>query len=121
MRILFIKENREIEKKNVSVANNEFKVNGKIYLVSNPNYYYSKLGKDKFSKKMILVYRENQPLPIQIGSENSIKNQLNYEITNDLIYSSTLKMIFNPQNQREIIFLFIAIILFGIGVIIGKV
>ena len=121
MRILFIKENREIEKKNVSVANNEFKVNGKIYLVSNPNYYYSKLGMEKFSKKMILVYRENQPLPIQIGSENTIKNQLNYEITNDLIYSSTLKMIFNPQNQREIIFLFIAIILFGIGIIIGKV
>ena len=87
MRILFIKENREIEKKNVSVVNNEFKVNGKIYLVSNPNYYYSKLGKDKFSKKMILVYRENQPLPIQIGSENTIKNQLNYEITNDLIKS----------------------------------
>ena len=120
MKILLIKENKEIVSRNISPNRNKFKLDNKLYLISNPIYYYSKLGLNRIlGKKLILVYRENQPKPIDFGNP-SINNQLEYEITNDLIFSERIKDIFNPQSAREIMFLFLGIALFGIGILIGK-
>ena len=42
MKILFIRENRDIEIKNVTVKNNQFNINNMLYVIDNPHYFYIK-------------------------------------------------------------------------------
>ena len=36
MKLLFIRENRDIEVKNVTVKNNQFNINNMLYVIDNP-------------------------------------------------------------------------------------
>ena len=44
MKILFIKENNDIEVRSVTVKDNKFTINQHLYLINNPQYYYNKIG-----------------------------------------------------------------------------
>ena len=61
MKILFIKENNDIEVRSVTVKDNKFTINQHLYLINNPQYYYNKIGiiNKLLNGKKLLVYREN--------------------------------------------------------------
>ena len=95
MKILFIRENRDIEVKNVTVKNNQFNINNMLYVIDNPHYFYikSKLFGITLFKRKLLIFREFSP--IAINTENfSFENLLSKEITNKLFLSKTITEIF---------------------------
>ena len=66
MKILFIRENRDIEVKNVTVKNNQFNINNMLYVIDNPHYFYikSKLFGITLFKRKLLIFREFSPIAI---------------------------------------------------------
>ena len=104
MKILFIRENRDIEVKNVTVKNNQFNINNMLYVIYNPHYFYikSKLFGLTLFKRKLLIFREFSP--IAINTENfSFENLLSKEITNKLFLSKTITEIFGNENKDFLI------------------
>ena len=104
MKILFIRENRDIEVKNVTVKNNQFNINNMLYVIDNPHYFYikSKLFGITLFKRKLLIFREFSP--IAINTENfSFENLLSKQITNKLFLSKTITEIFGNENKDFLI------------------
>ena len=40
MKILFVKQNRDIDIRNVKVKENQFTINNFVYVLNNPHYFY---------------------------------------------------------------------------------
>ena len=107
MKILFLKENREIEIKSVTTLNNRFKISNFEYFLDNPHYYYFVIRlpiiKIPVTRKKILIYKEFSPMPV--NSENfSFANVLDKEIMNDLFHSKYVKEMFVNEN-KDLIFM----------------
>ena len=119
MKILFLKENREIEIRSIAVFNNRFKINNFEYVIDNPHYFYfvSKFAGIPLMRKKILIYKEFSPMPI--NSENfSYENVLNKEILNDLFHSKIIKEMFVSEN-KDLIFMIIIMLGFIGGILMG--
>ena len=122
MKILFIKENNDIEVRNVTVKDNKFTINQHLYLINNPQYYYNKIGiiNKLLNGKKLLVYRENIELNYTFDNPE-INNQLDKEVRDALYYtkfvSDALGFIKNDISQL----LIGAIIGVVIGIIIKSV
>nr|ACD75421.1 AMDV2_14 [uncultured virus] len=122
MKIIFVRENKNIELLSVKVQNNQFTLDKKLYVVDNPQYYYLKLSKLSFifGKKLGLIYKENNPLPVKIG-DSTIKNQLDKEIIDSLFFSKVTKDAFGTKDELSLsLFLILSIVLFIAGIFIGK-
>jgi hypothetical protein len=116
LRILFVRENKDVVRKKVNVNNNQFTINKKLYMVDNPDYNYSKLSffEKNFGKKMILIYIENNPLPFMFSKSNVI-NQLQADVVNDLFFSKVIKEAMgSSQDINIILFLYFYQLLFKI-------
>ena len=122
MKILFIKENNDIEVRSVTVKDNKFTINQHLYLINNPQYYYNKIGiiNKLLNGKKLLVYRENIELNYTFDNPE-INNQLDKEVRDALYYtkfvSDALVFIKNDISQL----LIGAIIGVVIGIIIKSV
>ncbi len=119
MKILFMKENREIEVRSATVLNNRFKINNFEYVIDNPHYFYfvNKFIGIPVMRKKILIYKEFSPMPI--NSENfSYENVLNKEILNDLFHSKIIKEMFVSEN-KDLIFMIIIMLGFVGGILMG--
>ena len=110
MKILFIKENNDIEVRSVTVKDNKFTINQHLYLINNPQYYYNKIGiiNKLLNGKKLLVYRENIELNYTFDNPE-INNQLDKEVRDALYYtkfvSDALGFIKNDISQLLIEFI----------------
>ena len=122
IRILFFRENGNIEYKNVKISNNQFLIEKKIYLVDNPHYVYS-VKKIFFFKYLVrtLVFKENFKTNIDLSQNLTIENQLKNSIMDNLFMSKAIADAFSPVNEiNYFIFMIFVIVAFVVGFIGGK-
>ena len=117
MKIVMLRENKNVVVKTVKVSNNTFKLFGKEYFIDNPEYVYVKT---LFGLKMALVYKENNKLPLKLP-ELTMENQLKAEILDKLIYYNALKDLFGKEEKlNDLLYLAIIFGVFIMGILIGR-
>ena len=115
IKILFVKQNYNIRVIKVKVTNDQFIINGKIYMLQGNQYYFIKT---LTGTKRMLIYVENQTLPIKNFELSTTKN-LDVEILNKLILSRVLPNMFSVNENKDMVFMIGMIAIAFAGFILG--
>ena len=115
IKILFVKQNYNIRVIKVKVTNDQFIINGKIYMLQGNQYYFIKTFT---GTKRMLIYVENQVLPIKNFELSTTKN-LDVEILNKLILSRVLPNMFSVNENKDMIYMIGMIAIAFAGFILG--
>ena len=118
-----INENKDITEFNANIRDNQFSYKNKLYLVSNPSYYYLKNSffRKILGRKITLIYRENEELPINL-KQSDISNQLDKHVRDDLYFSKIVRDYIGGKSDILNYLMYIMIIgCFIGGYIIGKI
>ena len=120
MKILFVKQNRDIDIRNVKVKENQFTINNFVYVLNNPHYFYfcvSFFNLFTLWKKKMLIYVEFSPMPINTETFN-YENVLNKQLINKMFKYKVWGELFSNQNLETVILIVIfltAIVSFAMG------